>query len=130
MKRDILVIDDDESFSWLLEKILKEQFNIVITKDSVSAINWLSKGNLPSIIVCDYRLPIMDGLAFKQNLNISGSYKYIPFILLTALLDDNIEKRCREVGVTEYFEKPFDPPQLVESIHRILGEPKILAQTA
>jgi len=57
MKHKILVIEDDGPLCYLLGRILKEKFEVSIHSDPLSAMAWLSRGNLPNLILCDFDLP-------------------------------------------------------------------------
>jgi DNA-binding response OmpR family regulator len=47
----------------------------------------------------------------------------IPFIFLTASKDAEYRKRAAELGAAAYFEKPYDPEQLLTTIESILTKP-------
>jgi len=121
MKQDILVIDDDKSFGWLIEKILKDQFKVVNVGGGISAMKWLSEGNIPKLILSDFNLPVIDGIAFKEKLNQSGSFRSIPFILISAILDDNLLAKSKIAGISYCLQKPFDPQELRDSINSVLA---------
>lgn len=127
MKRDILVIDDDNSFGWLLGRILNDEFNVVNVPSGIFGMKWLSEGNLPCMILCDYNLPIITGIEFKEKLNLSGSFGQIPFILITAMLDSELEAKSKAVGIKATLQKPFDPRVLKETIESVIAENKIKA---
>jgi CheY-like chemotaxis protein len=120
MKHNLLVVEDDESLSFLLGRILKDKFNVVIKNDPMAAMSWLSKGNKPSLILCDFELPVVSGLEFVQNLRRSGAYSQIPLIMLSGMTDKKIIEKCMAAGANDYLEKPFDPPQLINVITKVL----------
>ncbi|MEQ9415074.1 MAG: response regulator [Cyclobacteriaceae bacterium] len=124
MKQDILVIDDDKSFGRLIEKILKDQFNVINVGGGISAMKWLSDGNLPQLILSDFNLPVIDGIAFKDKLNQSGSFRSIPFILISAVLDDTLLAKSKSVGISHCLQKPFDPQELRDRISNVLTNHK------
>lgn len=125
MKHTILVVEDDESLCFLLGRILQNKFEVIIKNDSLSAMAWLSKGNIPSLILCDFDLPVVTGLDFLQNLNRSGAYKQIPLVMLSGMTDVRVKEKCFEAGAVEYLEKPFDPPQLIDVITKVLKKIEI-----
>lgn len=120
MKYDILVIEDDEPLSWLLERILRDKFNVTIANDGLLAMAWLSSGNIPHLILCDLDLPNIDGLSFLKNLNKSGAFKEIPVIMVTGSINPKAKEECLAAGARGYLEKPFDPPQLIDIINKIV----------
>jgi two-component system, chemotaxis family, chemotaxis protein CheY len=128
MKRDILVIEDDEPLCWLLERILKADFNVTITNDGLAAMAWLLKGNLPSLILCDYDVPRINGLEFLRNLRLSGAYKDICVIMVSGMIDPTVQKKCIAAGANGFIEKPFDPSLLIDSINDVLKQKATLLQ--
>lgn len=126
MKPQVLVIEDDEPLCWLVEKILKDDFYVTIKSEGVAALEWLSEGNIPNLILCDYVLPKINGLEFLQNLNKSGAFKGIPVIILSSMNNEEFLRSCDEAGASGYLEKPFDPPQLIEAINKVLKKNKTL----
>lgn len=126
MKHDILVIEADEPLRWLLENVLKGKFNVSIATNSLSAMAWLSNGNLPAAILCDYDLPGMNGLNFLQRLKKSGAYGEIPVIIFSTNAEKSFVEECIKAGCSGFVKKPFDPIDLIESINKVLRENKTL----
>jgi len=122
MKHDILVIENDEALRWLLENILKDRFRVTITKDTMSAMARMSKGNLPSLILCDFDLPGNIGLSFLQNLTNSGAFNDIPVIMFSSNTDEEVSEKCIKAGASSFLKKPFDPLKLIEEINKVLKE--------
>ena len=53
MKRQILAIDDSKAIRFLLQTVLGKEFQVVTAPDGCSAMYWLSKRNLPDLIIVD-----------------------------------------------------------------------------
>lgn len=122
MKHEILVIESDQPLRWLLDRILKDKYKVSITKDSLSAIAWLSGGNLPSLILCDLDLPEIDGLIFMENLNKSGAFSEIPIIMFSSNHEEAVRDKALKAGASAFLKKPFDPLKLIEVINKVLKE--------
>lgn len=76
------------------------------------------KDNDCDIIITDYRLPGMDGLAFlKKAQTINARFKKI---LLTAYMTEAVLSEAFRLGVHEFIEKPFSSEDLEEALVRIL----------
>lgn len=120
MKHDILVIENDEALGWLLENILKDSYRVVITKDELSAMSRMANGNLPSLILCDFDLPGINGLSFLQNLTNSGAFNDIPVIMFSSSNDEKLSDKCIKAGASGFLKKPFDPLKLIEEINKVL----------
>lgn len=128
MKHEILVIENDEALGWLLENVLKERFRVVITADTLSALSRMTNGNLPSLILCDFDLPGINGLSFLKNLTNSGVFSDIPVIMFSSSTDEHLSEKCIKTGASGFLKKPFDPLKLIEAINQVLkGNEKTLA---
>jgi CheY-like chemotaxis protein len=128
MKHDILVIENDEALGWLLENVLKDRFRVIITKDTLSAMSRMANGNLPSLILCDFDLPGINGLSFLLNLTNSGAFNDIPVIMFSSSSDEKLAEKCIKAGAGGFLRKPFDPLKLIEEINKVLkGNEKTVA---
>jgi DNA-binding response OmpR family regulator len=53
MKKQILAIDDSKAIRFLLQTILSKDYQVITMPDGCSAMYWLSKKNLPDLIIAD-----------------------------------------------------------------------------
>jgi DNA-binding NtrC family response regulator len=120
----VLIVDDEESICWGLERLLSEAGHQVrvasSAEDGIAAARVLR----PEMVVMDVRLPGMDGLsAMKELTAITGP---IPIVVITAF--GNLETAVTAVrnGAFDYLAKPFDLEQAAAVIARALAsrEPK------
>ncbi|HEY0668554.1 MAG TPA: response regulator, partial [Sphingobacteriaceae bacterium] len=87
-----------------------------------TAMHWLSKRNIPDLIICDAQLPDMKDWELIEELSSSILYRNIPLMVITSL-DRSITKvKCEEYGIMEHFIKPFNPLSILESINKLLGK--------
>jgi len=70
------------------------------------------------IIMSDYRLPGMDGLAFLDR--IQASHPEARTILMTAYGNEKIFSEAKRIGVNAFIEKPFTSDVVEESLRRIM----------
>lgn len=128
--RKVLLIEDDALLCWLLEKILKSQYEVVIMNDGLEAWQWLDNGNVPDLIVSDLKMPGLGGIQLLQNINASGSHKNIPLIIHSGYEDAVKRKQCLDLGAFAYLVKPFEPEYLVAEVERALkfGKADILVK--
>jgi len=118
MKKSILAIDDSKAMRFLLQTVLGKDYQVITAPDGCSAMYWLSKRNLPDLIIVDAQLPDMQDWELVEQFATSGIYRDIPLIVLSALDKGITQAKCLEYGVTAYFTKPFNPVELVEAVHR------------
>lgn len=120
MKRDlILTIDDDPDILDVLELTLAEHYDVVQAGNGVEGLKIL-RTKTPSLIVCDYMMPVMTGPEFCQNIKKDVLLRNIPIILLTGKGEVKDMVKGIESGADDYLVKPFEPDALLARIHMIL----------
>ena len=120
MKKLLLIVDDDLSILKLLNFILSKDYDIVVKTSGFDALDWLEEGNMPELIISDLAMPTFDGQAFVKNVKISGFYKDIPVVLLSAAHDLDEQVNNMAFKVEAYLHKPFNPTVLKSEISKIL----------
>ena len=122
MKRHILAIDESKAIRFLLQTVLGQKHRVTTASDGCSALYWLSKRNLPDVIIVDPQLPDMQNWELLEHLTTSGLYGHIPIIVLSALDKKETQQKCQELGIEEYFQQPFNPIELQKAIDRITAD--------
>jgi two-component system, OmpR family, response regulator MprA len=111
----VLVVDDDLKLLKMLQRTLAyEGLQVVTAADGFEALAQVDAFQ-PDIIILDWMMPKMDGLALVQQLRRDGNPVYI--LMLTAR--DALENRVAglESGADDYLVKPFAPSELVARVH-------------
>jgi|UniRef100_A0A6C0J468 signal transduction histidine kinase/DNA-binding response OmpR family regulator len=115
----ILITEDILYNRTLLENILQSlnYTNITTTENGLEAFNIIEKAyneNEPfEILLLDLRMPIMDGFAVIDKINING-WKLPEIIVVTASTMDYDIINCKKMGVKYFITKPIDINQLNE----------------
>lgn len=120
MKKTLLIVDDDLSILKLLNFILSKEYEIVVKNNGIEAFTWLEDGNLPKLIISDLQMPYFDGQSFIKNVKISGFYRDIPVIVLSAAHDLEEQVSNMPFKVEAYIHKPFNPTTLKSAINQAL----------
>ncbi len=121
----ILIVDDNNHMRALLKDALKTaNFSVLIARDGVEGMEKIRAAR-PDLILLDYKMPRMDGLAVLDALNTEGFD--IPVILMTAEGDEEIAVKVFRKGVKDYIIKgdTFDPDEFLTSIQRSLRETRL-----
>lgn len=119
-RNQILIIDDDKAMCQLLKKLFERDYDVITKYDGMSAMYWLVQGNLPDLIISDIEMPNINGEEFILNLKSSSYFNEVPFIVITGYSTKEQKLKCMRLGVQDYFEKPFNPKDLVFSVDVVL----------
>ena len=113
----ILVVDDDPLIVQVISEILSDEGYRVRTAATGEAALAVMHADAPDLVIIDFRMPGMDGLAVVQTARDQGMHA-IRFVLLTA--DTPMELR-EQIGLVDgYVFKPFDITELLDCIARCL----------
>ncbi|NQT33480.1 MAG: response regulator [Candidatus Omnitrophica bacterium] len=106
MSKKILVIDDEASVCSMLKKFLEMKgYAADIAVSGQEGIDRVRQ-NAPAIVLLDIRMPGMDGVEVLKE--IKRIDKNVNVIMITAVNENEIGKKCIELGAYDYIIKPFD----------------------
>jgi CheY-like chemotaxis protein len=77
----------------------------------------------PDLILCDLRMPRMDGFALADRLRRDLRWRRVPIVAVTALTTPGDRDRTREAGFSAHIEKPINLDMLLATIRRLLPAP-------
>ena len=115
-KACVAVIDDDEAARLSIAQMLKLRgFAAHAFSSAEAALAW---PGLPDAecVVCDIKMPGMDGEGFLVE--VGRRHLPAPVILITGHGDVPMAVRCLKAGAYDFVEKPFDDDFLLASIAR------------
>lgn len=126
-QRPILVVEDEQIIRNVAELSMRPLGRAVLAAENgAEAINIARREN-PAVIILDYLMPVMDGIATLRRLKADESTRHIPVIVMSAN-----EKVARELseqfdGASIFVTKPFNPTALRQEVHRLLNDNLSLA---
>lgn len=119
-KKKIVFIEDDIALgNSILELLTYSNFDVIWFEDGLKALLYLNK-NLPDIIISDLKMPNMDGEELFLKIRKNSKFNTIPFIIITANIDDDVKYRQLENGVNDFILKPFKVQELVYKIKNLM----------
>ncbi|MBF1635325.1 MAG: substrate-binding domain-containing protein [Prevotella sp.] len=127
-KPEVLIIDDNIDIRTYLRSVLSEKYNVSEAVDGKVGLE-LARKIVPDIVLSDIMMPVMDGLAFCQQLKTDKAISHIPVILLTARSLDEQRAEGYEHGADAYLSKPFSLRLLLSRIDNLIESRKKLNQT-
>ncbi|MDO4961636.1 MAG: EAL domain-containing protein [Eubacteriales bacterium] len=109
LKRQLLIVDDDNASSKMLADILADDYELIFTTDSNNAISILHEHYRSiSMILLNIEMRGMNGYQFLESLQGDHFLSNIP-IVITAVSDTpEIEEKCLSLGAVDFIEQPFN----------------------
>lgn len=119
----LLIVDDEENVRKGISKYINWQelgFNsITSAKDGLEALEIANKEN-PDLVLCDIRMPKMNGLEFATELR-----KFLPnckIIFLSGYADKEYLKAAIQLKAVDYIEKPLDLDEIKRVVQSVLTQ--------
>jgi CheY-like chemotaxis protein len=112
----VLVIDDAEEVrAIVLETLSLYGFSTLAAADGLEGVEMALRA-IPDLIICDVRMPHLDGYQTLARLLETRETATIPFIFLTGEADKHNVRRGMVLGADDYLTKPFTPLELIEAV--------------
>ena len=126
-EQTVLLIEDNEDLSNLVEQKLLEYYSVVKAADGNEGLK-IAFDQIPDLILCDIMLPGKDGLEIASVLKSDFRTSHIPIILLTAKNTTEQQIEGIKAGVDAYITKPFNLKYVEETIRTLLRNRAILRE--
>jgi len=118
--KTILLADDEAYLRLLVHTILADPaYRILEATDGNQALT-MARAEHPDLLVLDWMMPGLSGLAVAQALRQDPATANIPIIMLTAKGQDRDRAQGHALGLQAYLVKPFSPLELLEKVQAIL----------
>jgi len=116
----ILSIDDSRTIRLLLARLFRPfACELMEAANGEEGLAVASRAN-PDLIILDYNMPVMDGIAMLRKMREDPGLKRTPVIMLTA--DSGLQSLATvaRLGVRDYVIKPFREEVLLGKVGRII----------
>src|SRR5246127_3262168 len=115
----LLLADDNPLMRDLISKSLEHFCEVVIASDGADALLKVID-DPPDVILCDYKMPGLDGRQLFEKLRGREATRHIPFLFMASRAD--IEERLRPLvdGVEDFIAKPFLLKDLVRITKKVV----------
>ncbi|AGX88431.1 hybrid sensor histidine kinase/response regulator [Candidatus Symbiobacter mobilis] len=108
----ILVVDDYPVSLRLLEKMFKDEYQVLSAADGEAALALCDTDSPPDLILMDVLMPGMDGFEVVRRLRERPATAQLPVIFVTGLTDDEARLKGMELGAVDFVSKTSDPKAL------------------
>jgi len=113
----VLVVEDEVDLSQVMrDRLVADGHEVVIALDGEAALSAVAK-RVPDVVLLDWMLPDMDGLAVCRKLR---QQHLMPIIMVTARGDEVDRVLGLEVGADDYLVKPFSLRELLARVRAML----------
>ncbi|MGQ0695279.1 MAG: response regulator [Nitrospiraceae bacterium] len=120
----VLIVDDEPDIRKVVRLTLqKAGYDVIEAENGEKAIEAINTGEnrlLLDVIVCDIRMPKVNGIEaiayFRQN------YPRVPLIVLTGFPDTDMATSLLRQGVVDYLVKPVEGEKLKASVARAMEQ--------
>ena len=120
MTLKVLAIDDSRTIRELLRQVMEAAgFHFAAASDGVEGVARYAELR-PDVVITDINMPVMDGIELIRALRAESAYRHTPILMLTTEAGPDRKKEGKDAGATGWIVKPFDPAQLVATMHRVL----------
>jgi two-component system response regulator AtoC len=112
----ILIVDDEESFRHMLSVILKkEKYEVETASNGEEGLEKIIDSSFDQIL-CDIRMPHMDGLEFLKEIQKRKTDNTIIMMSAYGTVDTAIE--AMKLGAYDYISKPFKPDEIILTLKK------------
>lgn len=120
--KTILIIDDDACAAAVLEGRFRASGYTTVVAGATRSALALAFEEHPALVVIDISQPGGSGLELARTLRAYPSTRTVPVILLTASKDPEVRGTAMELGAAGFFDKPYDPGELLAVASHAMGE--------
>jgi signal transduction histidine kinase/CheY-like chemotaxis protein len=115
----VLLVEDDPLLRPTLGKVLRRAgyscFPVANGREALAFI----RTRRPQLVITDYRMPEMNGLAFLRELRNDPACKSLPVIMLTGHVSRDLARQIADLSA-ELAAKPIKPKLLVATVARLI----------
>ncbi len=120
-RRKILLIDDNDNTLDLLEVFLYDAYDLVTAENGFEGLK-VAENEQPDLILTDIMMPVMDGIAFFNELRRRKQTAHIPVIAITSFAEQTTVKSLLNVGFCGVVAKPFRRDDILDKVKTQFGD--------
>jgi len=121
---DVLVVDDISAVRNILAQILRNlgvEGRIDMAGDGLEAWEMMQACRY-DVVICDIRMPRMNGLELKRLLRATPRFAEMPFLMITGEVSEEMMALAVESKQDGYLLKPFPSAVLAKLLLKLLGK--------
>jgi two-component system, chemotaxis family, chemotaxis protein CheY len=121
--RKILVVDDERFSRTIVARAFTEVETVQATNGGEALAELVGKSNQYAAVICDFNMPIMDGLRFLKAVRtgLEGIRHSLPVLMLTGNSDSGLVKGALALDVDAFVVKPVAIGPLYARLRHVLS---------
>jgi len=123
MAKKILIVEDEEILSDLLQKRLKKEgYGVLLARNGEEGLKMIKKER-PNLVLLDVIMPKMSGFQVMEEMNKEENLKKIPVIIISNSGQPEEIGRAQELGAKDWLIKTeFDPEEVLKKVVKQIGK--------
>ena len=123
-KLKVLIVDDNETVLEVLSDYCRDfTFSVQTAKNGREAIDILKVDHTISIVLMDWKMPIMDGLEASRRIKNDSEITPKPkIIMITNYGREEVSNQAEKIGLDGFLIKPVNQSLLLDSVVEAFGE--------
>ncbi|MBI4511023.1 MAG: response regulator [Deltaproteobacteria bacterium] len=120
----VMVVDDSGTMRRLIARAFEEEGQVTGVIEAADGLEALAKigDDPPHLILCDIKMPKLDGLKFLSSIRSRFDSSRVRVILVTAKADQRTINSAHAAGADGLIAKPFQVADLMEKVREVMGE--------
>lgn len=115
--KNCLVVDDSYDIFVIIQAGLSEHYRVDYAPDPFTAHQLLGHNHY-DVLLCDIRMPHMDGLSFAEELK--KKFFNLPIVFVSGAIEPDVVRRVFQLGGSNLIAKPIDMEELKEKVARAI----------
>lgn len=118
--KTVLLVDDSPTILMSIKSVLsKAGYAVQTANDGQAALEQVTGGLRPDLIISDVNMPRMNGMEFVRNARRSG-LRFTPILMLTTESEQSKRDEAKKAGATGWLVKPVQPEALLGVIRQVM----------
>lgn len=120
-KKDLLIVDDDESYLKLIKKWMSEAYKATAVKSGIQALKFL-EGHRPDLVLLDYEMPELTGGDVLTKMREKPETADIPVFFLTGNADADFVAKITALNPDGYLLKTMKRREIAAAVEDFLAK--------
>jgi len=115
----VMVVDDSRTVRAALNKILRNDFEVIQAADGEECWEMLVENPGVSMLISDIMMPRLDGygLICRIRASESAAIRELPIVVITSSEDEITRERAHACGANDFIVKPVESSDLLERVN-------------